>query len=69
MPSKTRWTWILIVEAVVAVLLAIWIPYKRSAHAAGPSFVPEPVFTAVDDATKPSPFPEKPGRHSRKTAR
>lgn len=69
MPINRSWSWILI-AAVVALVIAVWLPYKGTAHAANPAYVfpeenPHYVPAVVDNDTKPSPFPDKPGHSLR----
>jgi hypothetical protein len=61
------WTWILI-GAVAALIIAIWLPNRGTARAAVPAYIfpednPDYVPPAFDYNTKPSPFPDQP-RHS-----
>jgi hypothetical protein len=59
------WSWILI-GAVVALVIAIWVPYRGTAHAATPAYTfsygSNVASSTVDRDTKPSPFPDQP-RH------
>jgi hypothetical protein len=69
MPINRTWSWILI-AAVLALALAIWVPFRGTAHAATPAYVfpeenPNYVTPTVDYDTKPSPFPDKPGQSRR----
>ncbi|HVW09877.1 MAG TPA: hypothetical protein VHC90_14910 [Bryobacteraceae bacterium] len=65
MRVNRTWSWILL-AAVAALVIAIWVPLRRTAHAAAPqAYVfpdenPNYVPPAVDDDSKPSPFPERP---------
>jgi len=69
MPINRTWSWILI-AAIVALVIAIWAPYRGTAHAANAAYVfpeenPQYVAPAVDYDTKLSPFPDKSGRSRR----
>jgi len=69
MPINRTWSWILI-AAVVALVIAIWLPYIGTAQAANPAYVfpeenPNYVPSTVDSDTKLSPFPDKPGQSRR----
>jgi len=70
MRLNRTWSWILI-AAVVALVIAIWLPSRRTAHAAGthayvfPEENPNYVPSTVDKDTKLSPFPDKPQQYRR----
>jgi hypothetical protein len=69
MPINRNWSWILI-AAVAALVIAIWLPYRGMARAATQAYVfpeenPNYVPPTVDNDTKLSPFPDNPG-HSRR---
>ncbi len=59
---------LILIVAVVALVFAIWLPSRGTAHAAAPhAYVfpdenPNYVPPAVDNESKPSPFPAKPDR-------
>ena len=69
MPINRTWSWILI-AAIVALVIAIWLPDRGAARAANSAYVfpgenPDYVSSTVDNDTKLSPFPDKP-EHSRR---
>ena len=68
-PISRTWSWILI-AAVVALAIAIWAPYRGTAHAATSAYIfpeenPNYAPPTVDNDTKLSPFPDKPGQSRR----
>jgi hypothetical protein len=68
LPINRTWSWILI-AAVIALVIAVWMPFRGTARAAGPQAYifpeenPNYVPPTVDNDTKPSPFPDKPGHN------
>jgi hypothetical protein len=63
------WSWILI-ATVLALIVAIWLPSRGTAHAANSTYIfpeenPNYVPPTVDNDTKPSPFPDNPTHYPR----
>lgn len=65
------WKWVAAITMMLAFAAAIYIPARHGAHAAEPAMITtdEASYDSIDpdlQATKPSPFPEKPARRHSK---